>query len=918
MQEIIIKIKGDSSDIVKLGEELKKLGKVDEDNAKQFKKNNDDQKKATKEQSASLKDLFKDMTDIKGQLMDIGKNILAAFAVQAIVDFGKESVQAFMEAELNAKKLNTAITTIGGEGEQAFQKLIAQSEALQEKGIFSDDAIQSAQTQLAQYGLFSNEIEALIPKIADMAAATGMDLGQATDVVIQGINGMTRGLRPLGLEFKDTGDKTENLRIVMEKLGKFSGQMDSIMETSAGKVKNWGNAWDDFKEQVGAVLMGQIDTSGAEKLTSEFNAQMDSVINLKQNIEPLLTRYDELQAKSKLVGGETKLSKEEHVELKGIIEKVAGAVPSAITQFDQYGKAIGISTDRVREYMKEEQARLKYLNEDKIKQTKTQIQSLKEFQKDYDYWVDRYTKGEKMQVLVSENSYTGQRYYRDATQKELQAYYDNAKANREKILGAEQELERLNGDFIEKEIKRRKEAAEEQDATRKKQEAEDKATEASAKNKENAQRNRDKAASEAEKKKQKAIEDAANAKKKADDEAIKLAEERYKNEFMLLQLESELADERTKQAAKDFEETKKNADSKVNAIIQSMNDEAKLRIVKEGETKDNLIALENAQFQERLNGLKRFEGNSAEEVQANMDAIKLLTAEHNKNLSDIEINAAKKTAEEKKKISDTVFQVLSQSTAALSNLSEIAYNQDLYWMKKQYDAKYAEIDAYYQSEINLAQGNTTRIAELEKEKANKITQTQQDQAAKDAQLKKEKFERDRSISVFETVINTASAVIKALADPGGLPGLALSILAGVTGATQLGVILSQPAPYAKGTDFLKRGNNPVGVDTIPVMANEGEAIIPTERNLEHPGLAKAWIKGTLDDYININYVIPALKRTNKKDSFADNIAKAIQLNAGFNDSNLLESDKMNRKLLLEQNNLLKKIASGSGKNPHRF
>jgi hypothetical protein len=65
--------------------------------------------------------------------------------------------------------------------------------------------------------------------------------------------------------------------------------------------------------------------------------------------------------------------------------------------------------------------------------------------------------------------------------------------------------------------------------------------------------------------------------------------------------------------------------------------------------------------------------------------------------------------------------------------------------------------------------------------------------------------------------------------------------------------------YNTGTPYLERGGNPRGIDTIPIMANEGEAIIPTAENAKHPGLARAWIDGNLEDYIFRNYVIPQLE-----------------------------------------------------------
>ena len=94
--------------------------------------------------------------------------------------------------------------------------------------------------------------------------------------------------------------------------------------------------------------------------------------------------------------------------------------------------------------------------------------------------------------------------------------------------------------------------------------------------------------------------------------------------------------------------------------------------------------------------------------------------------------------------------------------------------------------------------------------------------------------------------------------------------------------------YNTGTPYLERGSNPRGIDTIPIMANEGEAIIPTAENAKHPGLARAWINGNLDDYIFRNYVIPQLEEQAASAAAARMEAFGItgQNVAGFDDFRL--------------------------------
>lgn len=99
--------------------------------------------------------------------------------------------------------------------------------------------------------------------------------------------------------------------------------------------------------------------------------------------------------------------------------------------------------------------------------------------------------------------------------------------------------------------------------------------------------------------------------------------------------------------------------------------------------------------------------------------------------------------------------------------------------------------------------------------------------------------------------------------------------------------------FAEGTEYLERGKSPKGTDTIPVWANEGEAIIPTQENLKFPGLAGAWINGNLEDFIRVNYVAPALALKafdeSEKDSTIDYSNKFYRQLLVTKDGNMINS-----------------------------
>jgi hypothetical protein len=180
-----------------------------------------------------------------------------------------------------------------------------------------------------------------------------------------------------------------------------------------------------------------------------------------------------------------------------------------------------------------------------------------------------------------------------------------------------------------------------------------------------------------------------------------------------------------------------------------------------------------------------------------------------------------------------------------------------------------------------------------------------------AALSGENAEYVKALAVIQVQIQMASAIAAAIAGatssaattgPGApfvLAGYIASMVGAVVGAfAQTTQLLSAEVPkpgFYDGTAYLQRGGSPKGKDTIPIMAHEGEAIIPTRNNLQYPGLAKSWIEGNLDGYINNNFVRPALieQQRQAEEDFADRLASsmALQMSSNFDDYRLYRAIK---------------------------
>ncbi|QIP15708.1 phage tail tape measure protein [Spirosoma aureum] len=129
------------------------------------------------------------------------------------------------------------------------------------------------------------------------------------------------------------------------------------------KVVEWATTLTD--------VLNTAVTPASDAAAMAFQDQKTKVMELNQSLSPLLTRHDQLTAK-------TILTKEEQAELKKIVGEVANIVPSAVTEFDKYGNALGINTEKAREFIRVQQAMLKVKNEEAIR---TQTDALKDDEK---------------------------------------------------------------------------------------------------------------------------------------------------------------------------------------------------------------------------------------------------------------------------------------------------------------------------------------------------------------------------------------------------------------------------------------------------------------------------------------------------------------------------------------------------------
>jgi len=210
---------------------------------------------------------------------------------------------------------------------------------------------------------------------------------------------------------------------------------------------------------------------------------------------------------------------------------------------------------------------------------------------------------------------------------------------------------------------------------------------------------------------------------------------------------------------------------------------------------------------------------------------------------DKEFNLRLKALEQKRKFEIAEAEITGASVTAINekyDKLETALGFDKTKKKVEVIKQYAEagigiLNGFNELQKQIEAGqlqdaedsNTKKIADLD-DRLTKglISQKQHDDgvAKSTAELDKKKAKithddavREKELNIFKTIINTASAIVAAL------PNIALSILAGTTGAVELATIVATPIPKA-ATGGLITGNSHAQGGVL-IEAEGGETII---------------------------------------------------------------------------------------------
>ena len=405
-----------------------------------------------------------------------------AFAIDSIISAGTALFKTGVEMESLAKKAKTVF------GEALPQITMEAEKNAQAMGLTTQQyvaAASAAQDLLVPMGFQRKEAAGISAQLINLSGAlsewTGgqIDSTRVSEILTKALLGEREELKSLGISISEadvqaalaekglqdlTGatlqqaEATTTLELILSKSTDAQAQFAAESDSAARRQAELAARFQEIAEKLAVLLLPVFEklvsvigvvvevagdlTDGisamvnpAESAAKAFDDQTSAVNNLETNISPLLDRYDELQAKAVL-------NQAEQEELKKIVTQVSGVIPIAAQGFDEYGRAMGLNTDKAREFIQVEKARLAIVNKSAIEEyqkvlaeseaEKKRIEKLRDFGKTE----AAFTPGIAPRL-------------RDLTNEEVQKFNDKINALQTTIVGANAEIDRLSGRTLE-------------------------------------------------------------------------------------------------------------------------------------------------------------------------------------------------------------------------------------------------------------------------------------------------------------------------------------------------------------------------------------------------------------------------------------------------------------------------------------
>jgi hypothetical protein len=204
-----------------------------------------------------------------------------AFAAAEVIQFGKESVRAFLEDEKAAAKLTTTINNLGLS--LSADSLGRYVERLSLATGVVDDQLRPALQSLLQVTGSATLSQQLLGQAVEISRGSQEDLLTVANDLSQAYVGNTKGLRKYNLGLTKSELQTASFATILARFNKlFTGANAAYLETYAGKMELLTVAAGEAKEVIGKGLVDGLTAVSGEQAGIQGTA--DAMMNLAQAV----------------------------------------------------------------------------------------------------------------------------------------------------------------------------------------------------------------------------------------------------------------------------------------------------------------------------------------------------------------------------------------------------------------------------------------------------------------------------------------------------------------------------------------------------------------------------------------------------------------------------------------------------------
>tara|TARA_Y100000356_G_scaffold2885_1_gene2234 strand:- start:293 stop:2392 length:2100 start_codon:yes stop_codon:yes gene_type:complete len=196
-------------------------------------------------------------------------------------------ISSYAEQQLAERKLEQALG-------RTSSALLSHASALQGVTTFGDETIISAQALLAAFVDDEQQLKRATIATLDLAAAKGMDLASAADLVGKTLGSSTNSLSRYGIEVEGAVGSTQRLDTLTRNISNtFGGQAKAQAETLSGSIQQMQNSMGDAAE-----LMGQVLEPAMLVVVDLLSSAAEAAISFMRGLTetPLETTIRELEA----------------------------------------------------------------------------------------------------------------------------------------------------------------------------------------------------------------------------------------------------------------------------------------------------------------------------------------------------------------------------------------------------------------------------------------------------------------------------------------------------------------------------------------------------------------------------------------------------------------------------------------------